>query len=414
MSDITSMWVWIPRYKYEIFNGNNGLANEQMINVVFEHGTETTGTVSCQDDILKTTSSASSQICTDSKFTTINNGQSTYTHPAFNFGNEKLTGFWIGKFENSTDDATCNTSASEANCSKTNLNIVIKPSEKSLRYISISNMFANVRKMETYNNIHGFSQSEEVTTWLDSDSNLTGDIASDSNTIDTHVIKNMEWGAVAYLSQSKFGKYNNSLYTGIYREIYNNNNSNYLTGYSGATYNTSNSTTNTFLYNDLTDQGSGKGYKGAGASTTGNIYGVYDANGGVGEVVLALNVNSSGAFAQSGAGTWSATIYPKDKYYDVYSYNSSSTTYTGAPITRGKLGDATKEVVKAWTSSGRWNGDYNYMIYGTTYSWFTRGGYYSQTSNSGIFGSYQLNGAANQYYGSRTVLTISRDVPWIN
>ena len=35
--------------------------------------------------------------------------------------------------------------------------------------------------------------------------------------------KNMEWGAVAYLSQSKYGKYGNTLYSGNYRRIYKNN-----------------------------------------------------------------------------------------------------------------------------------------------------------------------------------------------
>ena len=414
MTDITSMWVWIPRYKYEIFNGNNGLANEQMINVTFEHGLETLGTVTCQNNILVTTSSASSEDCTDSKYTTVTNNKSSYTHPAFNFGNEKLTGFWIGKFENGTDDATCNGTASAANCSKTDLNIIIKPGEKPLRYITVSNMFANTRRMESFNNIHGFSQNKDATTFLDASNQLTGDILNDSNTLDTHIIKNMEWGAVAYLSQSKYGKYGNNLYTGTYKEVYNNNHSSYFTGYSGGTFNTSSSTTNTFPYNDLTDQGSGKGYKGAGASTTGNIYGVYDMNGGVGEFAMGNHVNSSNQFVAASAGTWSTTVYPVSKYYDVYSYNSNSTTYTGAPITRGKLGDATKEVVKAWSSSGRWNSDYNYMIYGTTYAWFARGGYYSQTGSGGVFASYYLNGAANQYYGSRSILTVSRNTPWTN
>ena len=99
--------------------------------------------------------------------------------------------------------------------------------------------------------------------------------------------KNMEWGAVAYLSQSKYGKYGNSLYEGDYRRIYKNNyyqytNSIYYykTGYSGYSETASSTTSNTVLYNDLTDLGSGKGYKGAGASTTGTVYGIYDMNGG--------------------------------------------------------------------------------------------------------------------------------------
>ena len=32
---------------------------------------------------------------------------------------------------------------------------------------------------------------------------------------DTHIIKNTEWGAMAYLSQSKYGKYGNIKYSGV-------------------------------------------------------------------------------------------------------------------------------------------------------------------------------------------------------
>ena len=43
-----SLWyVWLPRYKYTVFNGNNGSVSEQLINVTFESGTNSTGTVKC-------------------------------------------------------------------------------------------------------------------------------------------------------------------------------------------------------------------------------------------------------------------------------------------------------------------------------------------------------------------------------
>ena len=37
--------------------------------------------------------------------------------------------------------------------------------------------------------------------------------------MDIHIIKNSEWGAVAYLYHSKYGKYGNSLYSGANKEI---------------------------------------------------------------------------------------------------------------------------------------------------------------------------------------------------
>lgn len=410
LSDITSMWVWVPRYKYTVFNGNNGVTPIQQINIMFEHGIGKTGTVSCSDNILKTTSSNSSQNCTDETNNGIVNGISTYTHPAFTFGDEELTGFWISKFESSTDDANCSSTVNATNCNKNTLNILSKPLNKSLRYISIYNMFMNTRNMELYNNIHGFTQSDGATA-----TDNTGEIAGDSNNFDIHMIKNMEWGAVAYLSQSKYGKYDNSLYTTTYKEVYVNNNSGYLTGYSGGAYNSSSSATATYAYNDLTDQGSGKGYRGAGASSTGNIYGVYDMSGGVSEYVMGNIVNSSGLFNICIATTWTTTVNPSEKYYDKYSYNSSTSSYTVTSGSRGKLGDATKEVVASWASSGRWNGDYNYYPYGTSYGWMARGGYVSNTTNAGVFANNnQINGGSNQYYGSRSILSISRDMPWLN
>ena len=105
MSDINTMWVWIPRYKYTIFNANmsgNETTEEQEIEIVFESGTSSTGTVSCIDSI--NNSDGTSEVCTDSIYGEVTNNSSTYTHPAFTFGDDELTGFWFAKFENSIDE----------------------------------------------------------------------------------------------------------------------------------------------------------------------------------------------------------------------------------------------------------------------------------------------------------------------
>lgn len=47
------------------------------------------------------------------------------------------------------------------------------------------------------------------------------------------MIKNSEWGAVAYLSQSKYGKYGNNDYDGVEKEIFINNSQAHYTGRSG-------------------------------------------------------------------------------------------------------------------------------------------------------------------------------------
>ena len=405
MDDITTMWVWIPRYKYTIWSGSNEASEEQLINVEFEEGTNTTGTVTCVDNILTSDTSSSSETCTDTTNGSIVNGTSTYTHPAFTFGDTELTGFWYAKFEMSTDqDSTCVTSQSTTNCNVTGQNIYIKPDQISLRYINNANSFVNIRNMELFNNVHGFTQDTNATTG----SSQTGEIINDTNDYDIHMQKNMEWGAVTYLAYSEYGKYGNSLYTGTYKRVYKNNyytSSTYKTGYSGYSYNAISSTSNTVLYNDLTDLGSGKGYKGAGASTTGTIYGIYDMNGGANDRTMGNMVNSSGNFYSSNAGF---STSPLEKYYDKYSYNSNSGSSQDS-VLRSKLGDAIKEMTKGFTGSTRsWEGSYRNMSYSSS-PWFDRGGISSDSANFGLSNSSIYAGDADGRYSSHPVLVCSRD-----
>ncbi len=416
MDDISSMWVWIPRYKYTIFNGNNGTADEQLIDVEFEHGIETTGTVNCQDKILTDDNSTSSEVCTDETNKEIKNGISTYTHPAFKFGEDELVGFWFAKFAMSTDDNACLTNQSTS-CNNTNMNILVKPSVTSLRYQDISNMFVNIRRMELTNNIHGFKQSENATS-----ASLTGEITNDSNNYDIHMEKNMEWGAVAYLTMSKYGKYGNGLYKDANKEVYINNYSQvendittFKTGYSGKEPITGPST-NGVPYNDLTIGSDGQGYLGAGASTTGTVYGIYDMSGGGHQIVMGNAVNKNGNFNVDYARKWTESNKPLDKYYDKYSYNTKRDTQDS--ISRSKFGDAIKEVKKkiADGSNNAWFNDVHHV----SRSFFIRGGNTPDYSGAGIF--YSGEGDANfatkgETYLSpstitRPVLTITRDFPW--
>ena len=90
------------------------------------------------------------------------------------------------------------------------------------------------------------------------------------------------------------------------------------------------------------------------ASTTGNIYGVYDMSGGSYEYVMGNMVNSSGKFYSSSSGF---STPPDSIYYDSYTYGTSYTTHG-----RGKLGDATKETLKTFESdTGGWYSDYAYF-----------------------------------------------------
>ena len=312
--EISLWYVWIPRYKYTIFNGNNGSAAAQLINVTFESGVSRTGTVTCSDN------ADGSETCS-----TITNGTSTYTHPAFKFGNTELTGFWVGKFE-----VSGSTSA-----------ITVKPNVTSLRSQTVSSFFTAIKNVKTKYEI---------------------------SNADSHMMKNMEWGAVAYLKQSKYG-----LGT---TDITINDNSSFYTG--GGTDN---------AYKTNVAQ-----------STTGNIYGVYDMSGGAYEYVMGNMKNSSNAFYSSYAGF---TTAPDAKYYDSYKYDSSSNT-THA---RGKLGDATKETLATFgNTSGGWYSDYAYFP-SSSYSWFFRGGGCSLGTNAGVFGFSGSGGGVGSYGSARAVLS---------
>ena len=413
MSDITAMWVWIPRYKYVIFNGNNGNSSEQMINVIFEHGKDKTGTVSCVDNI-SSTDSSSSETCTDTTNGGVIDNKSTYTHPAFTFGTEELTGLWVAKFEVSTDDSTCLTNENVTNCNKSGLNILVKPDQSSLRSVSISNLFLNFRGMELAGNIHGFNQGSSETAVRNSAGSLTGEINGDDNNFDTHMIKNMEWGAVAILSNSKYGKYNNSLYTGDYKEVYMNNYGDgetvFKTGYSAGIPVAAASTSATYLYNNLTISVTGQGYVGAGASTTGNVYGIYDMSGGSADFVMGNMISTSGTYSCGASTNCEVGLTPLAKYYDNYSKLGENTS--DAAIFRSKLGDAIKEVKK--TTNHTWFGDLLNMPT-PSYPWFSRGNPTGAINNNlGIFQAQRRGGGAGSTLSSRPVLAINREMPWLD
>ena len=153
MTDINTMWVWIPRFSAVTPSNYNGGTQEApgAIDVTF----------------------------VDNK---------TSAHDAFTFGTKNLSGFWYAKFE--TSHTTLASSKTDNNlgcttetCSNAN-GIIIKPNVTSLRYNNVSNFFYASRSMEQSSNSFGFVSSE----------------------VDTHMSKNNEWGAVAYLTQSIYGR----------------------------------------------------------------------------------------------------------------------------------------------------------------------------------------------------------------
>jgi len=143
--------------------------------------------------------------------------------------------------------------------------------------------------------------------------------------LDSHMMKNTEWGAVAYLSHSKYG---------INGNIRINNNSNFLTGYAAAGTNQSSYPGTSGTTDDITKTYNTKtGYK---ASSTGNITGVYDMSGGAEEIMAAY----------SGVGKSGLTLEELEQYqnyFDLYPAQSALTASYGSWNLR-ILGDATGEM----------------------------------------------------------------------
>ena len=382
MDGINTMWVWVPRYTYTYLNTNT----PQEIKIKFESGTNSSGTIKCTDAVTGT--SSTSETCTDTTNGGLKAGTSTYTHPAFwwdkNDNNireegEELTGIWVGKFEVSSD-TTCTASNNAAVGSGCNLQTIrpqIKPNVTSWRGAQVGTFFNGIQKMRESGNKYGFSTTDE-----------------------THLMKNMEWGAVTYLSHSKYG---------INKEIAINSANTFTTGCGPQSEGSTSSGATCNSYTTALGQS---------ASTTGNVYGVYDMSGGSWEYMMGNMVYSNGqqmsgyqtnnnynsAFTGvlSGGTSFTGTYaFPSKRYYDKYSYGTSDTEYT-----RGKLGDATKEMAPVSSNNTSWYSDYAYFPY-SSYPWFIRGGYYSNGANAGAFSFPNNYGSAYTNNSARAVLLVA-------
>ena len=389
MSDINTMWVWIPRYTYTHFNTNT----PEEIQIKFDKGTTSAGTISCKDTATGT--SSTSEVCTDTKNGRVTAETSTYTHPAFwwdkNDNNiretgEELTGFWMGKFELSTTiSCTPNDGAQkDKSCNLSTIKPQIKPSGTTWRAAQVGTFFTNIYKMRESGNQYGFNTTDE-----------------------THMMKNMEWGAVAYLSHSKYGRCTD----GTCERITQNNCSNFLTGIGANALNESSNTTvcisNINKYN---------GARGVLASTTGNVYGVYDMSGGASELVMGVQVNANGepmsgynigreiyynnsgftGYLYEGGQTTLYYDYPSKRYYDKYSNGAKTSEFT-----RGKLGDATIEMAPSGISC--WYSNNAAFPFGGE-TWVGRGG----TGGGSVVGTFFFggyNGAASKLSSSRATIS---------
>ena len=371
--NIESYFVWIPKYSYQLWDLGNysGLTSildkTQEIKIKF-------GTSNTSDNV-------SGECTTPMKDnqgiagTSGNCKVGDYmTHPAF-LAFDTL-GLWVGKFETGYDGATTTTAAqvNSVNTSK----IIIKPNVYSWRYITVGNAFKNSYDYQ--------------------------------RNLDSHMMKNTEWGSVSYLQHSVYGSMTS---------VRINNNKAYITGYAGTEeptlgYNggtsiAGNRVESTSLGADGTYTINYLNQNSTVASTTNNYTGIYDMSGGAWEYVIgyttgATTVGGSSSITSLYSNFFSDSSYAK--YWDKY----TSTAYTN--YNNRILGDATGEMgtfgnEKDSDGSARnkssWYKDHAYFAYSSN-PWFERGNFWYGGTVSGIFAFNYYTGGVHTYNSYRIVL----------
>ena len=454
-----SMWVWIPRFAYKITG--------ETIDVKFLIGTTDNY---YENDEIKT---AQRQKTADE---IIDSTKEYIVHPAFtnessiNYANggwdKELTGIWVAKF--AAGYASGNNSA------------LVKASNEnysqSTSYVQATERGANDKKdgnMDARNWLDGVygstttsikyptfqgttyamnyinhSDAYKIARALTDDGNIYG---LSNNTANSHLMKNSEWGAVAYLSKSQYGqnteeiKVNNANLLSGNRKRTSTSGKSGVDSVYGVTGCTSNETSkgsitttieaingvskNTanangiYVWNQKTGQN---------ASTTGTIYGIYDISGCVWErtadfvsngnanllefgkslldeakVTYTINGDTKVVTANTGTSTKYVTIYP-------YSSPESSTIDTASQNNFKNnikiYGDAVRETTSAnagtsnsgWYTSS-WNSDYS--NFPALYSpFFLRGGSFWGGTNAGAFAFGRGVGNSSYDGGFRAVL----------
>ena len=443
-----SMWVWIPRYAYKVNTSN------QTFDIKFLIGT----TDNYYDE--------NGQIQTAKRCTNVNELVDTSTgytvHPAFtdetaigyrNGGWDKeLTGIWVAKFEagyasgnNSAPVKASSVSYSQSEVwvraiergqsadgnesarnwldgiygsAKTAIKYpTFQPVTYSMNYINHNDAFNIAKAMTENGNIYG----------------LTG-------STDSHLMKNSEWGAVAYLSQSQYGlngvdiTMNNvnlnsggSTRTNIAEKsgvdsVYA------VTGCTTGSTSAGESIQTMANINGTTGNTANNGVytwdqlNGCMASSTGTIYGIYDLSGGMWERTATYVANGNGNLKNYGASitydgstlkmasTKYTTAYPFDSSTDNTGITNNDTNSNTASTNNYKkntliYGDAIRETSTAGTGNSSWYGDTSsYSSLNAPFS--IRGGRLWGGSNSGLFYFDRHSGRSIYNNGFRAVLTV--------
>ena len=417
-----SMWVWIPRFAYKINSSN------KTFDVVF----------------LK-----------DSTNTYLDNGtekdaekEGYIVHPSFknesstgyeNGGWDKyLTGIWVSKFEAGFASGNNSATVKESSVKYTQALAWVGGTElgssdntstarnfldgeygvKSGSDYTFKNGTAPSIKYPTFQgltysmNYINHNDAFNISKTLTESGNIYG---LSSSSTDSHMMKNSEWGAVAYLSQSKYGLNGANIYINNVN-LNNTSKSVYaVTGCAGATEDASQVATTITELNNRTASGVYVWTQKSGtkASSTGTIYGIYDMSGGTWEKTAGLVDNGNENLTKYGQSLMNALNNGKSsKYVTVYPYDSS-VDKTGANIDTASAanwkantkiyGDGIRETSTAGTGKTSWHTDYYYFP-AVNSPFSKRGGDFWDGEGAGLFCFGRTAGDGVYYDGFRSVL----------
>ena len=354
-NELGSMFVWIPRYAYKIAYFDSETDKQEYI---ASNRTDTSKVIGYSDARGIVDDEGKVRGDTTVNIPSIAVGDNYRPHPVFENNVEqggwdkRLTGIWVGKFETTT-----NKSSNGAN--------MILPNQTSQRSLNVSTMFSRAQAIGTNLNM----------------------------ALDSHMMKNTEWGAAAYLTESKYGRNGT--------EVSVNQCSDYITGVGRGTgenqiYNSN------YSSSTITDDQRYNGNIGKLSSSTGNVYGIYDMSGGAYEYVMGMYQDADGnihtgfdtslnsgfnGYLNDGTQITNGVDLPGRKYYNLYTTENSS-----------NIGDALYE-------TNRWNDDRADFVH-SNYPFFLRGGSYVYTSNAGVFNFGVSNGYSSSGLGFRVCLAI--------
>ena len=482
--DVLGYWVYIPRYAYQVQRRDavDRVVNMELFDIQFETSDDadktpaicTSNTVPLlqqsidnaedyRECIERLNGSARNYYPGKGINEVANKGTSWATHPAFNFGSERLNGFWVGKFE----------------MTGSKYRPTVKPNQNGNVGETVGEYMTTAKHIGVYdrNNTSG-SDMQGFNDWESyypfSLKAVGDDDFYNYHNVDratSHMIKNSEWGATVYLTNSRFGagissskplgtnveKNGAEASQGVGGANMDADKDETSRGHTGCGPLTPGSTSSYYsidgvklpslsvgvmIENELACgdiEHSYIGSIGTLASTTNNVYGIYDMSGGLAEFV-AGTLSDSGN--ESGSGNDYYTENPVESpYADIYvrtpagQFGVRPTWYRdsdGNDITNEVYfnfgvctyetcgGDALHETISQQAVSADvqgWGGSTKSMSKFVNYAdkgaqWFIRSGFTGNGVASPFyvnFFEYAINEPGHYIYGTRPVLILSEN-----